>query len=493
MKLNREHMLLAIVFVVVLIARLAFMSSEGSFDNSSYFALRQAEHIRQTGLPLFNDPLSYSGRTFIFPPLFHYLLAGLSIVISLSLAAKILTSVLFACLALTVYAIAKYLTKNRTASFLAALFSGLIPAMYSNVNSISAMPLSLLLAFLLSYTFMRLEEKGFATLSIIITVLLLLTEASIFLLLLTFMFYFVVLALEQQSPNNKEVELTVFLFFLSLWFYILVYKKAFFINGLRVIWENMPAPLLSSYFSDINFIGLIYSVGVFSLVLGVYAIYNVFFKTKSRATNLYISFALISFVMLWFKMITLSSGLMFLSTCMIILSSYSIKTMMVSISKTKISHRINIVLGAVVVLFILTSIAPFFTLGKSQAPAQDELSALDWIKENTGPDVVVLGRVEEGFLINYFAQRKNVADTNFLFINNINQRYSDVESMLTIRIKSEAVRLINRYKADYIYLSSSSMEEYNITMLFYADPDCFEKVYDNETMIYRFLGCTIND
>lgn len=486
-------MLLVIVFVVVLGIRLAFMSYEGGFDNSSYFALRQAEHIRQTGLPLFNDPLSYSGRVYLFPPLFHYLLAGLSIIVNLSLAAKILTSVLFACLALTVYAIAKYLTKNRTAAFLAALFSGLIPAMFANVNSISPMPLSLLLAFLLSYTFMRLEEKGFATLSIIITILLLLTEASIFLLLLTFMLYFVVLALEQQSPNNKEVELTVFLFFLSLWFYILVYKKAFFINGLRVVWENLPAPLLSAYFSDINFIGLIYSVGVFSLMLGVYAIYNVFFKSKSRATNLYISFALVSFVMLWFKMITLASGLMFLSTCMIILSAYSIKTIMVNISKTKISHRINMVLGSIVVLFILTSIAPFFTLVQSQAPTAQELSALRWMKNNTEPEAVILGRVEEGFLINYVAQRKNVADTNFLFINNINQRYSDVESILTLRIKSEAIRLINKYDVSYVYLSSSSMQEHNMTSLFYADPDCFDKIYDNETTIYRFLGCTIND
>lgn len=486
-------MLLAIVFLVVLGARLAFMSYEGGFDNSSYFTLRQADHIRQTGLPLFNDSLSYSGRTFIFPPLFHYLLAGLSIIINLSLAAKILTSVLFACLAITVYAIAKYLTKNRTASFMAAIFSGLIPAMYANVNNISPMPLSLLLAFLLSYTFMRLEEKGFATLSIIITILLLLTEASIFLLLMTFMFYFVMLALEQQSPNNKEIELTVFLLFLSLWFYILVYKKAFFVNGLRVIWENLPAPLLSSYFSDINFIGLLYSVGVFSLVLGVYAIYNVFFKTKSRATNIYISFALISFVMLWFKMITLASGLMFLSTCMIILSSYSIKTIMVNLSKTKASHHISMVLGAIVVLFILTSIMPFFTIEKSQAPTQKELSALKWIRDNVRSDAIVLGRVEEGFLINYLAQRKNVADTNFLFINNINQRYSDVESILNLRIKSEAVRLINKYKVDYIYLSGSSMQEYNITSLFYADSDCFEKVYDNETVVYRFLGCKIND
>jgi hypothetical protein len=35
------------------------------------------------------------------------------------------------------------------------------------------------------------------------------------------------------------------------------------------------------------------------------------------------------------------------------------------------------------------------------------------------------------------------------------------------------------------------MKEYNITRLFYAEPDCFERVYDEEAIVYKFLGCDI--
>jgi hypothetical protein len=495
LKLGREHLVLALIFVLVLGIRLFLVFHEGNLDYDSYFVLRQAEHIHETGLPMFADSLSYSGRTLFFPPLFHYLLAGVSLIMPLEIAAKLLPNILFAILAVVVFIISKELTKNKTAALMAAFFTGLVPIAYRTINTASVTSLSIIFVFLLSYTFMRLDEKGFPTLCIIIAVLMLFTEASIFILLLSLVLFFLMLRLQSDKPAMREIELTVFIFFLGVWFNILLYKKAFFIHGLSVIWGNMPVPLLSSYFQDLDFVGILYAVGVIPLLFGVYAIYHVFFKTKSRSANLYISFAIVSFLMLWFKIIPLTTGLLFLSINIIILSSLAIKTLLVSFSRTKIAYMERIIIISIIVLFLLTALPSFFDFKPAPSPKQQDLDALYWLKNNTSPEAVVLADVREGFLLNYLAERKDVADSNFLLISNINNKYNDVESIYRLRLKSEAVRLINYYNINYILLSRSTMEKYNQTELFYADPDCFEKSYDESlrggAIIYKFMRCKI--
>jgi 4-amino-4-deoxy-L-arabinose transferase-like glycosyltransferase len=493
-KITKEHITLAIIFMLVLATRLFLVFPEKGLDYEAYDTLRQAGHIKETGVPLFKDPLSYSGRIFVFPPLFYYLLAGFSFLMPLELAAKLVPNIAFAMLVIVVYFIAKHLTKNKTASLITAFFSGFVPIIFYSLSQISIYSLSLPLIFFLSYTFLRIEEKGFATLSITLIILLLLTHSSVFILLISFIIYFIILRLERQEINKREIEIALFLFFLTIWFNLLLYKKAFLLHGIKFIWQNIPAPLLSSYFQDISFLGVISAVGVLSLLLGVYAIYHVFFKTKNQAATLYISFAFISFIMLWFKLMPFRAGLLFLSINLIILSAYGIKIILVSISKTKTPWLSKVIVLLLVVLFILTSIVPFVMTAKTEitkGPPLDDINALEWVKNNTRERAVVLGRVEEGFLINYVAERRNVADQNFLMINNIDQRYSDINLLFTLRLKSEAVRLLNDYKIDYIFLSTQSMKAYNMTKLFYADQDCFDLVYRKEALVYKFLRCDV--
>jgi 4-amino-4-deoxy-L-arabinose transferase-like glycosyltransferase len=494
-KITKEHLILALIFILVLGVRLYIILPEKSFDYEAYDALRQAQHIKETGVPLFKDPLSYSGRTFIFPPLFYYLLAGAGFLMPLELAAKILPSLAFAALILIIYLITKHLTKNRTAALIAAFFSGFVPILFTALNQISVYSLSLLLIFLLSYAFMRIEEKRFATLCITLTILLLLTHASGFMLLISFLVYLFIVRIESQELSKKEIEISFFLFFLALWFNLLLYNKAFFLHGISFIWQNIPAPLLSSYFTDISFLGVIYAVGAIPLVLGVYAVYHVFFNTKNQAATLYISFAFVSFLMLWLKLMPFKAGLLFLSMNLIILSAYAIKIILVSLSKTKTPRLANVIIALIIILFILTSITPFMITAradKKSIPPPEDIAALEWLGNNTEKSDVILGRVEEGFLINYIAKRKNVADQNFLLINNINQRYDDITHLFTLRLKSEAVRLINDYKINYIFLSAQTMKEFNITSLFYTDKDCFEMVYNQSAIIYEFLECEID-
>jgi len=490
-RITSEHLALFLLFCLVIGARLYFGLQEPGFDYDAYNALRQVEHIKETGMPLYQDPLSYSGRTTVFPLLFYYLLAGFSFIFPLTLAAKLIPSLFFAALVIVIYLITKYITKNKTAAFISAFFSGFVPIVFSTLSQISIYSLVLFLIFLLSYAFLRIEEKGFAVLSIVLALILLLTHTTVIILLISLLIYFIIRRLVKQRLSIREVETTLFLLFLALWFNILLYKKAFFLHGISFIWQNIPAPLLSSYFQEISFVGVIYAVGVLPLLLGVYATYHEFFKTRNRGASLYISFALVSFLMLWLKLIPFRTGLLFLSMNIIILSAYSIKIILVSLSKTKIPRLSNIIAGLFIIIFMLTTLAPIITTLTKHKPSLADIEALEWVKENTHENDVILGRVEEGFLINYIAERKNVADSNFLFIKNIDQRYNDINSLFTLRLKSEAVRLINKYDIDYIFLSTKTMEEYNISRLFYAEEDCFELAYNKDALVYEFLKCDI--
>ncbi|MBN2458822.1 hypothetical protein JXB28_00930 [Candidatus Woesearchaeota archaeon] len=490
-KITREQLIVALLFLAVLAIRLYLSFSNTGFDYDAYYTLRQAEHIKETGLPLFKDSLSYSGRTFITPPFFYYLLAGFSLFMPLELAAKIMPSLVWAGLVVIIYLIVKLITKNRNAAFISSLFSGLVPILFTTINQASVYSLSLFLIFLLSYAFLRIEEKGFTTMCLALTIILLLTHASVFILLLSFFVYFIILALEKQGISKREIETALFLFFLSLWFYVLLYKKAFFLHGIRFIWQNIPAPLLSSYFQDISFFEVIYAVGIIPLLLGVYAIYIILFKARGRAAMLYISFSLMSFIMLWLKLLPFQIGLLLLSLNLIILSGVAIKTSLVAISKTKVSRLSSIIAAALIILFLITIIPSLLAEPTASIPPERDMGALEWIRNNTSPNSIILGNIDEGFLINYLAGRKNVADSNFLFVNEINQRYSDINRMFDLRLESEALRLLNKYDVDYIFLSTKSMDEYDIDQLFYAEKNCFDLVYDKEAKVYEFLFCDV--
>src|SRR4030042_762415 len=117
MKITKEHLLLTLLFLIIIGVRLFLVFQEQAFDYDAYYTLRQAEHIKETGFPILNDPLSYSGRTFLTLPLFYYVLAGFSFIIPLELAAKILPNIFIAAIVIVLFLIAQTLTNTLLLTF----------------------------------------------------------------------------------------------------------------------------------------------------------------------------------------------------------------------------------------------------------------------------------------------------------------------------------------------------------------------------------------
>ncbi len=92
---QKIYCLLALVFAFSLGVRLYFAFQSPTFTSGdAYFTIRQVEHIRQTGLPIFEDALSYGGRTYIFPPLFHYVLAFFNLFLPITIVGKLIPNII---------------------------------------------------------------------------------------------------------------------------------------------------------------------------------------------------------------------------------------------------------------------------------------------------------------------------------------------------------------------------------------------------------------
>ncbi len=475
------------LLILTLGSRLFFAFQTPYFDHDAYFNLRQIEHIKETGLPLYEDDLSYGGRTNYFPPFFHYVLAFFSLFLPVTLVGKIIPNLMVSFLTLIVFLIAKKITKDNNAALFAAFISGFIPVLFAEtINSVSELTLVIPLVFLALYYLMNLQQKKFLYGYLIIIVILSLTHASTFLLILGLIFYLIFSEVEIIKRNRNETELILFSTLIFIWIQTLFYKKAFLMHGISLVWKNMPADIIASHFSEITILGTIIQVGWLPFFYGVYLMFKYIFKEKNKYIYTYISLALPVVILLWLKWIEPSLGLIFLGVTLSVLFPEFYVITVNYIKKTKFSKFKYIFPVLLTITFVATSFLPAVFLAGLQLErtvTEPEIQAMAWLEEQEGD--VVLGALEEGFLINFLAQKENVFDDNFLLIENSEEIANDVKTIYTTNSRIEAVELLNKYKVDYIVVSDKVKEDYQIKKLYFRDEDCIRKEYKGEIEIYK--------
>ncbi len=489
MKKSIAVTILILIFLVTLTSRLflAFQTPYISYD--SYDSLRQIENINEEGVPLFNDELSYGGRSHLFPPIFYYLVSFFDIFGS-DFAIKVIPNLLFALIVIPIYLISFNITKDHLISLMTSFFSGFIPIFFSSVNSLSSYSLVAVLTLFVIYSLLNLNKKKHLNLSLILIVVFVFTHSSVFLVLIGLLLYLLMLKVESLETMAKEQEIILFASFLALWFNFIVFKTAFAIHGPLVIWQNIPLQILTTYFFDLNIFQSLYFLGLVPVFFGIYTIYSVMFTSKKKSLILIISLSLSVLILLWAKLLAFKVGLLFLGLFLVILSSHSIKNAYSYIKKTKVPSLANWFLAAVFLLFLVSAIIPSIYVASNSlddVPSQSEIDAMLWIKDNTPVNSTVLARVQEGHLITFFAERKNVIDDDFLMVEDAQTRYDQVQDIFSLRLKNEVVRRLTRYNVNYIYFSGLFGSEEN---LYYVNDDCFNLVYDKSIKIYE-LTCSL--
>ncbi len=496
--MRKSHVLVGAIIVVVLAIRLFFALQTPYFSESeAYFTIRQAKAIQETGLPLFDDPLSYSGRSYPFTPAFHYLIATVGAVLPFKLVAKILPNVLASLLVIVVFLIAKRLTRNDASSLFAALIVGFIPIyMRETTNTLAVESLSIPLLFYLVFCFMHIKERRYMSHFLVTLVLASMTTPLTGLFLLALLVYLLFVRLENLGSDKQETELVIFGLFLFAWLQFLFYKNAFLMHGPLVIWQNIPHEILSRFFAEMNVVSAITNIGVIPLIYGVYAISQNMFKIKDRRIYLLISISLVTAALLWLRLISLEVGLEVLGVTMAILFSLFHKNASEYLKKTRIVNLTPLLAMTLLASLIVTAIMPAVLSTASsidEAARRDDINALLWLKKRTDGGEVVLSSTKEGHLVSGVAERKNVMDTNYLLVRNIDDRYDDVRRMFTSPYETTALELLTEYDVRYILVSDRAKKEFGIDDVAYvSDERCFRKVYDNRRTIKIFeVRCRI--
>jgi hypothetical protein len=491
--MKKEHIAIIILFLLVFGTRLYFAFQTPYFsDDEAYYNLRQVVNIKQTLLPIIKDNLSYGGKILYLSPLFFYILAGLSFIFKIEFVGKFFPNLFASSIIIIAYLISVELTKNKSTRFLTALMAGFVPIFFTEtINSISIYSFVLPVMFFNIYCILKIinKNKDFIIYFIPSLLILRITTPTVIFLIFALLVYLIFLFLEKIKISKIEKEIILFAFFLITWTLFINFKQGFLNNGLAILWFNIPSSILKDYFSNLN----VFLVGIIPFLFGLYTIYKYIFREKDKKIYLLISFAVVISFLMWIRLIELNLALIFIGFTMtfLFIKSYDF---LYNIIKNKKLQQIFFI--SIFLLIIISSVIPSLALASNkikQAYSQKEISAFIWLRQNTNEEEIILSTLKEGHLIAALSRRKNFIDSNFMFVNNIDQRLEDAYKIYTTISQIQAIELLNKYNINYIYFSKRAKQEYNIEKLYYIDDFCFKEIFKNDDVqIFKVL-CVIEE
>jgi len=488
---------LILIFLIVIAVRLYIAFETPLFNYDAYFNLRQVESIKDTGFPLYKDTLSYGGKTQLFAPLNQYIMAAFSLIMPVEIVGKIIPNVIAALIIFIVYYLSLKITKNNKISLITSLMSGFIPIYFIDINRVSLNYLTILLMFTIIYCMLKMNERKYVDYALILMFLLVLTTPMAFVLVIGLLLYLLLLKLENFAVEMKELEIILFFTFLVFWVNLLIYKNAFLTHGLLVVWQNMPIQVLSDFFSNVGFIQVIAAISIIPIILGVYAFYAAFHLERSKEILILVSLGISTFILIWFKLLNLISGLTILSVTLVILTAYTLKRLSDFVEKSKI-HKYNKIINIIVLaLFIITVIPSVISIvnsssGPLNTPSEGDVGVLKWASTNLPEDAVITADLEEGNIIAYYAKRKNVMDTNFLLTPRIDQRLKEIDEIYTTAFETRAIGTLNKYDSKYLLVTPQALKKHGVTEITYIKNNkCFmPEYYSQGTYLYN-MDCRI--
>ena len=478
------------IFIITLTLRLILAFSVPNLTYESYYHLRQVENIKETGLPLFQDPLSYGGRNNVFHPTFQYVAAFFTLFLPIEIVAKILPNIFIAFLIPIVYLIGRKITNNPTSGILAGLIAGFLPILYST-NSFVPATMFLPLMFLTIYAFMDIKNSFYLYLYLLCFIVLSFTTPATALILIGYVLYMLMSILEGKKINWAELELMIFSLFFFLWAQFLFYKNTLLNEGLGFITQNIPQQIIERYFPQVSIAHSLVLVGIIPFVLGIFVVYQSLFQLKTSKSFLLISLAISTTILSWFRLMEYTLALSFFAVIISILFAISHQEITNYLQKTKFFSWKNKLTTILIILTITTIIFPAIVHSLNQdTPSNEEIEAFKWLSANTMEKARVAASLREGNLITYYSHRKNIMDGRFNLIKDVNERFQNINAIFTTRFQTQALDIFDTYGTTHVVLTSKTKGHYQIEELDYVKGECFDLIYDKETKIYR-VKCEI--
>jgi len=453
-------------------------------DDKSYYSLRQIESISNNGHLIIEDNLSFGGRTNIIMPVYYYIMGLFYKLIPSIVFLKIINNLFASSLIIVTYLITSKIIKSRKISLVASIVSATTP--YYIIETINRLnPNSILIPciFFSIYQFLNLEKKSTLDYLIILTILVILSSSYSLIFVLGIIIFLTLNYIDNIKLKQIEIEYISFLLLFFLWVNFIIYKNAFLMHGFSVIWGNSPIIINKT---SVNMFEIITNIGIIPLLLGIFAIYKYLFKKKSKNVMMFIGLTLSSMCLILINYLPQSLGLSCVGISLVFLFSISLRDIISEFKKTKFGQHENLFFIGVILILLITQIIPSIYLMSEKIKDthnKEYISGFIWLN-NLNENVTILSLPEEGHLITYFGKHKNVIDTNFLLIEDIEIRYSEVLSFYSQKFKINALRILDKYDAEY-FIISPKLKKYNINNTIFMEDECFDIIYKGEIEVYK--------
>lgn len=476
--------LLACIFEMIFVFNTPFLSS-----TESYLHLRIADDLNQNIIPKFYDPLSYGGREMPYSPIFYYLFNIFSFFFKSESTAKIFLTLLSCSLVFPVFLISKKLTNNTNISLLTSLLSAFIPAYLSlTFNSFTPYCLMVPLIFLALYLIM--DESKYTKHFIFISIIGAFIHPSFILLITGFIMYLVLVRVVGFETGKGKAEIMLFSTLLTFWVLLISYKNALLLNGISIIWQNIPEQILRHYFSSTSVFEAIYEIGLMPLLAGIFVIYRYTSHKLNKDIYLLLSFIFSVALLMLLHLLKPQIGLAFSGILITILFSVFLSDFWQYFANARFGIIRTALLSAILIALVFTNIMPSIIHAQKSVKESDisgKAEALKWLSENSNKGDVVVSSLEEGYIVAFFAKRPNVIDENFIGQADVAIRLKDIDTIYKTAYSTEAIPLLNKYNAKYILFSPETAAEYRTPELRFLNKNCFEMVYDKDAKIYKSL------
>ncbi len=484
--MGRYYLVGIILFTLAIRLFIALQTQTFSYDG--YAVIRQAEHISTTFPPSYYDALSYGGRQLVFSPFLPSVLALFGAIFPLWWVAKILPNIFAVITSIFVYLILYRLTHHTAVALFSALAAGIFPLfMAATISTLSPHIIALPLLLACIYYYLRVrEDAGRLPILLGLLVVFPLVHPSALFFIGGILFYWLLCVIYGFTHKNMEKEILLFDTLYTVWVIFLLYKKAFLLHGVGVIWQNIPSAILDTYFEPLSFLSYFAAIGILPIILGTYAVYKCASEKGEQEWYLIMGFVLFFFVLLSFKLVEPAVGLLYMGIFVFILSGRSFCFALEYLDKTKLAEHKRTSVALFVAFFLIS----LFAFPKEQNhPSQALLDAIAWVREHSQPEDTILSTVEHGHLIAAVAGRKNVWDSTFLLVPAIEQRANDIMQLFQTASEVTAVKILSKYGVNYIIFSPDARTQYHVNDLPYTkNENCFAKAYDKEGVtIYKIL------
>ena len=89
---------------------------------------------------------------------------------------------------------------------------------------------------------------------------------------------------------------------------------------------------------------------------------------------------------------------------------------------------------------------------KDKNPNQDTIDAMNFLRQNSNKEDIVLSYYSNGHFISSMAERKNFIDNKLFFAPGLRERDQDFYKLMYNKELKEAIALTKKYGIDYIYI-----------------------------------------